>query len=332
MKIRKTRLFLVLVIVLCNIMSAWNLLSITNPELDTEKNPVFAYITADSLLSNIEQDPKSCNGDYYAVRGRIKSINKSNKEFIMMPNSLRFEKDILCDGKEKGIYYVIEDLSVGSEVLVLGKLRIDPIDKDIHLIIEQINEKIPAAIENESFFVKDKTYKQFNVGDLKQKILGNGSVQYRIPDGWNAVEQNIQRAGIGELEGNQYVLNQMGENKGQYPENLFVCYFDYSLYVEQKDLGKTDQIELAIMNDILGDADINRLKAVTTPYGKQYRYYTSQFTKTDGGLQSTNLNVEFIFVPMEKKGTAVVIYVYYNNDKNRHMGDIMAMLRLMEVR
>lgn len=124
----------------------------------------------------------------------------------------------------------------------------------------------------------------------------------------------------------QYILSEIPTESATEPESFFVCYFDSN--AKLKDRGqKRDKkgIRKAIVDNILGEDVKNKeIKKSETYYGTEYYYYVDAYTDKQEQLH----RIEFVFQEAGDEGMVVFLYVY---EKEKHLEDILTVMRFLEV-
>lgn len=299
--------------------------------VDTEKNHVYEYITADDLLADFAKDKDTAadkyDDGYYVISGKIESISKKGEKIEIYGTST-VDNHIICSCS-KTLRSDALTYNVGDGIGVFGKITVDLIDKDIHIEAEKL-VSIRSAVKSGSFYLLDE--KCINKNNMIKRTLNDGKVSYNIPSEWKTVEKSIVESGVGTIDGYQYVLNHLSNNVDTEPEAFFVCYFDNASKLENADDKKaTKLIEKAIINNISGEGkgDSARTRDVTTYYGTKYNYYVGSYTDI---LNSGNngYHVEYIFQKNENDGLVMYLYVYKKEAK--HLSDIMFVTRFLEIK
>lgn len=297
--------------------------------VDTENNYVYEYISADDVLIDFNKDKGAAtsryeNG-YYIVSGKIGSISKKGDTIDISGSSVT-DNHIICSCP-KALRSEALKFKVGDGIGVYGKITVDLIDKDIHIVAEKFVSD-PRGVKSGSFYLLDG--KNINKNSMITRTLNNGKIRYRIPAAWKDVEHSIAEAGIGTIDGYQYVLNHLPGATDTVPESFFVCYFDNASRLENADdKNETELIEKAIINNISGEGkgDSARTSDVTTYYGAKYNYFIGSYTDVlDAG--NNGYHVEYIF---QKNGTdGLIMYLYIYKDA-KHLSDVFFVTRFLEM-
>ena len=297
--------------------------------VDTENNHVYEYVTVDDILSDFAKDTDAAKneykGGYYIISGKIESVSKNGDTIKVFGTSIT-NNHIICSCpqnlRSEALTY-----NTGEMIGVFGKLSVGLIDKEIHINVEKIVSD-SGAVKTGAFYLLDGTYVDKN--SMSSRTLNNGTVNFRIPAAWKAIEHSIVEDGIGTIEGYQYVLNQLPGNTDTVPESFFVCYFDNAAKLENADDKKeTALIEKAIINNISGDGkgDSARNRDVTTYYGAKYNYFIGSYTDMlDAG--NNGYHVEYIFQKNGNDGLVMYLYVYKDA---KHLSDVMFVTRFLEI-
>ncbi|HAG70049.1 MAG TPA: hypothetical protein DCL38_08750 [Lachnospiraceae bacterium] len=294
--------------------------------VDTEKNQVYEYASADDILSDFGRDQdaaeKKYKGGYYIVSGRVESISSRGGTVMMVGPSVTDDR-IICECprslRSEALTY-----SAGSGLCVYGRITVDLFDKEIHIQAQKLAPSGTAAKKGMYYLIDGSS---IDKSRMITRTLQDGNVRYMIPAAWKGAEHSIKDDKLGSIEGYQYVLNKLPGNTDTVPESFFVCYFDNENLAISDDRKETKLIERAVIDNICGkgSADSFRSRDVTTYYGARYNYYVGDYTdKMNNGY-----HVEFIFQKNGDDGLVMYLYVYKNA---RHLSDVMFVTRFLEIR
>lgn len=297
--------------------------------VDTKKNHVYEYISADDIFADFAEDwdsaKKEYKDGYYIVSGRIEDISKKGDTINIYGSSVRDDHIICSCPKElrsESIKFKSND-GIG----VYGKITFSLFDKNIHINAERI-VSAPGGVKKGVFYLLDGN--KIDKNSMRIRTLNNGSVVYKIPTVWEEVEHSIDKDELGTIEGYQYILNQLPGSTVTVPESFFVCYFDNESKLENKDDKKeTELIEKAIINNISGEGkgDSARTKKVNTYYGAKYNYFVSSYTDALNALNN-GYHVEYIFQKNGDDGLVMYLYVYKDA---KHLSDVLFLTRFLEI-
>lgn len=297
--------------------------------VDTENNYVYEYVSTDDILTDFAKDnnvaTRRYENGYYIISGKVENISKKG-DTIDISGALVTDSHIICSCP-KALRSEALKFKAGDGIGVYGKVTVDLIDKDIHILAEKL-VSAPEGVKSGSFYLLDG--KNINKNSMSTRTLNNGKIKYRIPAAWKGVEHSIVEDEIGTIEGYQYVLNHLPGSTDTVPESFFVCYFDNASRLENTDdKDETELIEKAIINNISGEGkgDSARTRDVTTYYGAKYNYFIGSYTDVDES-GNNGYHVEYIF---QKNGTdGLIMYLYIYKDA-KHLSDVFFVTRFLEM-
>lgn len=297
-------------------------------KVDTEKNPVYEYISSDDILADFAEDAEAAKKKYkygcYIVSGKTENISKKGDTINLAGTSA--PGDYIVCSCPKELRSKALSFNVGETIAVYGRIEVGLIDKDVHIDAVRL-DNAPAAARSGTFCLSDGT--KMDKNSMSRRVLANGAVSYSIPAAWKEVEHSIIDDGIGTIEGYQYVLNQLSGSSDNVPESFFVCYFDNESKLENADDRKeTKLIEKAVINNISGEgkAGLARTRDVLTYYGARYNYYVGSYTdELDAG--NNGYHAEYIFQKNGDDGLVMYLYIYKDA---KHLSDIMFVTRFLE--
>ena len=318
---RKRLAALLLTAMLCSLLCGFALFE-PKVVIDTEKNPVYAHVTADLFLKSIEISKDAAEGkydkQYLLLSGSFGKHNAEDKEFTILNQD---GKAVICEyGKSfKGNFanFQAKDrVAVYGKCSVLfGKFTITDVKKII---------TAPNVKSAEQYFTLDGN--TLDRSTATERTLHDGTVKFYIPSAWKSVEKNIQDEKLGSIEGYQYVLNRLSDGRKEEPESLFVCYFDKELLKNPDDIKKTKDVEKQIAMNIEGKVDRFPSRSESTSYGAEYNYYLGKFT--DAMDVGKGYHTEYVF--QEDGSRGIILYLYLYRDAV-HISDVMLLTRLLEV-
>lgn len=324
---KKRRMAVILALCACLTLCGAGWFDTTKVTIDTENNPVYQCCTADDIVTvfdiNENIAKEKYDGMYVLLSGKIRSFGKDSKNMVLF-SSESPERDILCT-YDKSLRAAASAYRIGERVAVYGQIKVGLFDKKISIEVDKIVEVPDKFTSANMFYLQDGS--AFNKLDAKKVTLNDGGVEYYIPSYWEGIQHDIEAEGLGCMEGYQYVLNQMPGSTDAVPESLFVCYFDNEQQLDKSSpFGETQQIEKAIVENILGSAGKLPTKTVTTYYGSKYDYYIDSYRTTfEAGV---GYNTEFVFLADGEEGVVVVLYVY---KEAKHLSDVMFLMRFLEI-
>ncbi len=300
----------------------------TKVAIDTEKNPVYQYYTADDMVEVFDISEKIAaekfDGMYVLLSAKVRSFGKDNKNMVLF-SSESPERDIVCN-YDKSLRTDAAAYKIGQRVAVYGQIKVGVFDKKISVEVDKIIEVPDVVMSANAYYLLDGS--TFNKTDATKITLKDGGVEYYVPAHWEGLQHDIVVEGLGSMEGYQYVLNQMPGSESGVPESLFVCYFDNGEQLDKSSpFGETQMIEKAIVENILGSVGKLPSKEVKTYYGSEYDYYMDSYrTVFDAGV---GYHTEFVFQADGKDGIVVVLYAY---KEAKHLSDVMFLMRFLEIK
>lgn len=291
--------------------------------MDTELTVVYRNEPVEYFLlrsaSSSEAVKKEYKDQCFVIYGKIKYRSSDHKEVRIGMTTNNSQEALICKGSDPEVVSAIADLRIGDRVKVYGQMKNGMLGWS--LSIDKIEKTYEDTVSRTAFSVIGG--KTVDKEKLEKRNLKGTEVSYYVPKEWKAVEKNLVSEGLGTLEGYQYCLNEINHSSVQ-PESLFVCYFDSDTQLlRPSEKGQTEQIERAIVQNILGKDPGKAILKKTTSYGPEYHYYHEAFNSSLG----KSYHAEFVFQPVETKGFILYLYVYL--EKN-HLDDVMLLLRMTE--
>lgn len=298
--------------------------------LDTEKNIIYQNFSIDQLLADFAANNDLAEEKYtktnIVLLGKVSEISKNYKDLTLISVSGNQEGDIKCSSSDKDIIAFAKTLSDGDIVKVYGKFSTSLVGKKLNMDIVRIEKTVDDIVSDTCYSLQDGD--TIDMKDMYERTLADGKITYYIPAEWSEIEYDLIEHDLGCLEGCQYRLNEIPRSATVKPESLFVCYFDNKRLKNSSDKSKTDQIERAIIANILNrDADsLDKFptKKVDTYYGAKYQYYQDAYKDILG----QGHHVEFAFQKVNTDGIIVYLYIY---TEANHVDDIMYLMRLLNV-
>lgn len=315
---RKCKLLLVLIALIMTVQLCGFSFVQPNIAIDTDKYPVYTYVTADDLINELNRDKSlsKYKDKYIVLSGMFENrskdgINVINSESVTIPCSYKKDAGISSDG-----FSFKDKIAVwGKCTVTFGKLKLTEVKKIV---------KDPAVRSSETYYTLNGSF--LEKSRALERTLNGGTVKYYIPSGWKAVERNIKGQDLGKIDGYQYVLNNLPGNNSGVPESLFVCYFDKSLLLNSSDMTRTNQVEKAIIKNIEGSVGTFPIYKKTTYYGAKYQYYHGVYNDPLMEKYST----EYVFQADGDRGIVMYLYLYRETEAN-HLSDVMLITRLLEI-
>ena len=161
--------------------------------------------------------------------------------------------------------------------------------------------------------------------DMQRVELAKGNVSYYVPASWTEVEHSVDNGN--RLCGFQYRLNEIGKATVK-AESLFIFYFDNEKGLKlPSDKTKTEEIEIAIINNILKKDTGTALELARTDYRTSYDAVYDYYSDTYTSPAQETYRVEFIFENRDNEGVLCYLYVVHNDNEVRHIEDVMMVLR-----
>ncbi|MBQ9141767.1 MAG: hypothetical protein IJX63_08245 [Lachnospiraceae bacterium] len=324
----KRRMAVILALCACLTLCGAGWFDSTKVAIDTVNSPVYQYYSADDIVAVFDISEKIATEKYddmyVLLSGKVRSFGKDNKNMVIFSTESP-ERDIVCT-YDKSLRTAASAYKIGEKVAVYGQIKVGVFDKEISIEVDKIVKVPDAVTSTNTYYLLDGS--TFHKADAQKVTLNDGGVEYYIPTHWEGIQHDIVVEGLGSMEGYQYVLNQMPGSTDAVPESLFVCYFDNEQQLDKSSpFGETQQIEKAIVENILGSAGKLPTKTVTTYYGSKYDYYVDSYRTTfEAGV---GYHTEFVFQADGKDGIVVILYVY---KEAKHLSDIMFLMRFLEIK
>ncbi len=298
-------------------LCGWDWFNSPSVVMDTDARVIYQNIDAQVVIGDFATDDdlakEKYDGNCYVFHGVISEKSRNNKEITL-------GEPLTCSTSDKDIIKDIGRLPVGSKVMVYGKLSVGFFggpDVDIDKI-DLEDEK-----HNSDKFYSTVSGKNIDKTTLKKRTFENTKATFLIPSKWSKVEHDLVGEKLGSMPGYQYRLNELSPKK-PYAESLFVCFFDHASMVDINDLDRTDDIEEAIIRDILGKDRLKKYPLTTKKsyYGTQYKYYRDTYSKAD----IDKYQAEFVF---QECSDGMIVYLYIYQEPN-NIDDVMLALRFAQ--
>ena len=295
--------------------------------LEPSEKVVYQNIEAETILQAYDFDANGSellfNGKYYVVWGKITGMTSSHTRFFLTDMDGESGLTLSCTAKQT--VSELASLEAGDSVKVYGKIVINTWpEKTLSLDVQRVELAVGSPASLSTYSLLDGTTRSKD--SMKERTIGDGDFVYYIPEAWTAVEYSLPN-----VPGYQYKLNNLS-GKGT-AESLFLFYVDSSYLNRPGDIGKTDQVQKAIIRNILKnnnlsirpdysilDSDI-RSSEIKADY--------CDFTGYSGWYKDPNhhnYRVEFLFFPDSGDGVRVLLYVYNTGE---HVNDILFLMRMI---
>lgn len=296
--------------------------------LDTDNHIMYKNVAIDTIIQDYNKDEKGFaskyDKQYLVVWGNVEEISDNAKSFTIKSLDGNNIKLIECTTKDKSIIDQISKLEKNTSVKVYGQVSISSIKKNINIDITKL-ESVNNIIHSDNLYTSINGF-NYDVDNMPQVTLEKGNITYQVPQEWKSVEKPLQN---GKLNGFQYNLNEINQTTTK-AETLFIFYFDSEKCLKnQNDKTKTQEIQVAIINNILKKEADTKLdfdrKDFKTYYGAIYNYYCDTYSTS-----SQTYRVEFIFETVDSENIIVYLYVVNNENDKRHIDDIMMVMKTTE--
>lgn len=298
--------------------------------LDTEKYIFYKNCTVEQISSDLKKDEDSAkdryDDGYYAITGVVNEVSENHKSVTIGSEKESDQLTIKCTTTEESVVEKMGDLKTGEMVAVYGKIKMSAIQGNMTVDTVQIIKSNGETSSRTKYSLIDGT--GYDVADMECRTLAGGNVKYYIPKNWIEVEVDNQKNNKKSMEGYQYVLNEMLGELAIEAEDFFVCYFDSTTLLNDPGQ-KSDKkgIRKAIVDNILKtDSKKNEIKRIDTYYGSEYYYYDGSYTDK----KAQKHRIEFAFQEAGDDGMVVYLYVF-DTGKEKHLKDILAVMRFLEV-
>lgn len=295
--------------------------------LDPSEKAVYQNMEVDTILKAYDSDAfgseRLFNGKNYVVWGKLTAISSNRTTFYVTDMDGESGLTLICNAKQA--LSELADLEAGDPVKVYGKIVINTrSEQSISLAAQRVELAVGSPASLSTYSLLDGTTRSKE--SMKERTIGNRDFVYYIPEAWTAVEYSLPN-----VPGYQYKLNNLsGEGTA---ESLFLFYVDSSYLNRPGDIGKTDQVQKAIIRNILKnnnlsirpDYSILSSDIISSVIHADY----CDFDAYAGWYQDPNhhnYRVEFLFFPASKDGVRVLLYVYNTGD---HVNDILFLMRMI---
>lgn len=294
--------------------------------LDTDKYALYENVTAESLLQEYDRDGDAFRDKYdkqhLVVWGCVGSITGGGQKLKIAPWDGSGGQVLVCTTKDSSVARQVNVLQNGAPVKVYVDISVGLLTRAVNLTIVKV-ESAENMEYSEGTFTGMGGY-DYHLDNMTEVEIPKGNVRYYIPESWKAVENSVDNERV---YGYQYCLNEIGMASSK-AESLFVFYFDSDKCLKNpNDKTKTQEIQVAIVNNILkkdpGTAVEFTRTGYETYYGAKYNYYNDTYTSP----QNETYRVEFVFQSAGTKGVLVYMYVVHNDNEVRHLDDIMMVMR-----
>ena len=280
---------LVLSLPLCGFLS----FAAPDMAMDTTKHHIYKCVNVAELVGDTAAARQKYENDYLLVTGLYEGTKTEG--FSIMDSS---RHSLICTVKA-GVNIGLGSYSHGDSIGVYGKCTFD-LGGNMRLSDAEKIIKAPVTASDEVYFTIDgKSYDKSR--SLSRSVV---TFDYVIPPLWEGAEINIKEAGLGTIEGYQYVLNSLTD-KDVPPESFFVCYFDKKLLVNPGYISLERKVQQAVIKNITGGSP-GWPHNVLTYYGQRYACYSERYNTPLGD----GYHAEYIFVPDGGRGMLMMLYVY----------------------
>lgn len=292
--------------------------------LDTDKYVIYENVTAETMLQKGDKAFREIYDDQYlAVWGTVSSVSDGGKTLTISAWDGSGGKTLKCTTQNREVSRQVSSLESGAKVRVYGQVS-------VAVIFNTVTFTMAGVQTMEEGDCADGMYSTVNGNDylmseMTRVELSKGNVSYYIPASWTSVEHSVDNGN--RLCGYQYRLNEIDKATAK-AESLFIFYFDNEKGLKYpSDKTRTEEIEVAIINNILKKDSGTALELARTnyktSYGAVYDYYSDTYTSP--GLET--YRVEFIFENVNEEGVLCYLYVVHNDNEVRHLEDVMMVLR-----
>lgn len=299
--------------------------------LDTEKNIVYQNYDIDKVLSDFSENADLAKADYHKAKivlwARVSEVTSNNKKVTLISLNGMQKGSIKCSFSEQAVMEDIKTLSPGDTVKVYGEFSVSFIGNHLEMKASKLEKTSTDIVSTAWYSLLNGNTIDRETMDVR--TLSEDEITYYIPKDWSEIEVNLIDNQLGSIEGYQYRLNELPLSADVLPESFFVCYFDTKLLKNSSDKHKTEQIERAIISNILGkkpdQLDKFPAKKVEAYYGIKYHYYQDAYRDALG----QGYHAEFVFQPVGTDGIIIYLYIYH---EAKHLDDIMVLMRLLEIK
>ena len=295
--------------------------------LDPSEKAVYQNMEVDTILKAYDFDAfgseRLFNGKNYVVWGKLTAISSNRTTFYVTDMDGESGLTLICNAKQA--LSELADLEAGDPVKVYGKIVINTrSEQSISLAAQRVELAVGSPASLSTYSLLDGTTRSKE--SMKERTIGNRDFVYYIPEAWTAVEYSLPN-----VPGYQYKLNNLS-GKGT-AESLFLFYVDSSYLNRPGDIGKTEQVQKAIIRNILKNdnlsirPDYSILSSDISSSVIHAEY--CDFDAYSGWYQDPNhhnYRVEFLFFPDSGDGVRVLLYVYNTGD---HVNDILFLMRMI---
>ncbi len=292
--------------------------------LDTDKYVIYENVRAETMLQKSDKAfRESYDDQYLAVWGTVSTVSDGGKTLTISAWDGSGGKTLKCTTQSRDVSRQVSGLASGTKVRVYGQVSVTLLLNTVTFTmtnVETLGEEVYADGMYSSISGKD-----YLMSEMSRVELSKGNVSYYIPESWKEVENSVDNGN--RVCGYQYRLNEIDRATAK-AESLFVFYFDNEKGLKYpSDKTQTEEIEVAIINNILKKDSGTALELARTnyktSYGAVYDYYSDTYTSTEG----ETYRVEFIFENVDEEGVLCYLYVMHNDNEVRHLEDVMMVLR-----
>jgi hypothetical protein len=265
---------------------------------------------------------ESYDDKYLAVWGTVSSVSDSGGTLTISAWNGTGGKTLKCTTENHDVSHLAAAVKSGDKVRVYGLMDVTPILNTVTFTMTGVETMEDEYTEGMYSGFQGTDYL---LADMYRVDLAKGDVSYYAPTSWIEVEHCVDNGN--RLCGYQYRLNEINRATAK-AESLFIFYFDNEKGLKYpSDKTQTEEIEVAIINNILKKDSGTALELARTDYkttyGAVYDYYSDTYTSPVG----ETYRVEFIFENKDNGGVLCYLYVVHNDNEVRHLEDVMMVLR-----
>ena len=294
--------------------------------LDSRQYILYQNVTVDTMLEDYSRNKNIFSQEYdggkLAIWGKVASVTSDGRSFTMTGLD-GASRSITCKVTDARVMEQVKKLQPGSEIKALGEVEVSFFLKDVSLAVDGLEGTDGGSCLDNQYSTLSGG--QYDLDNMLEVELQQGMIKYSIPQSWADVTKELENK---TLEGHQYCLNEINQSTAK-AESLFVFYFDNAKGLKNlNDRTRTKEIQVAIINNILKKDAGSSLEFTRedfkTYYGASYNYYGDTYTNAES---NETYRVEFVFESLGEEGVLVYLYVVNNENENRHIEDIMMVMK-----
>ena len=295
--------------------------------LDTQRYVLYRNYTADEVIKSFGANKAGAQNEFknskVAVLGKVSSLAIGNVGFGLGALDDKYQSVIECSSVDLDVLEDFKGLKVGDRVLVYGEVSGGLLGSPTNMRVEAVQKSDEEPKNKDIFSIIDGA--DIDSANMNTYEIAN-KVAFKAPATWKAVAHDIEGEELGTIPGYQFKLNEIRGSQTTNPESFFVCYFDNDLLQNAADKSKTNQIEEAIIRNVLKTDEVKGfpLKKVNTYYDTTYQYYQDAYQDKMGN----GYHMEFVFEADDTDGVVVYLYVYKTP---LHLEEVMATMRFLEI-